>query len=177
MVKLYPIEWAMIIIASLGILFGIGVLLYALIASFKENCKKIIYSKASWLTALTILSCLLASSYKNFFYGFPAVPILIAALTVILISRRLMMASVIRNKRWISVILAIFWGIWSFCIYALLQFQIMPDYVTLYQLKRYDHVSYGVMLATFAVLVMIISTPINLQIAIEATEKQKKEKF
>lgn len=177
MVKLYPIEWAMIIIASLGILFGIGVLFNALISSFKENCKKIIYSKATWLTALTILSCVLAISYKNFFYGFPAIPILIAAFTVILLARRLTIASVIKKHRWISILIAIIWGIWSFCLYAVLETVIMPDYITLHQLKRYDQLSYAAMLIAFAVLVMVISTPINLQIAVKATEKQKKEKF
>lgn len=112
---------------------------------------------------------------QDFFYGFPAVPLSITAFTVILISSRLAMASVIRKSRWISALVAIYWGIWSSCIYFLLQTAIMPDYVTLLQLKRYDHLSYAAMLIAFAVLVMVTSTAINQQIAIEETDKQRVE--
>ena len=87
------------------------------------------------------------------------------------------MASVIRNSRWISVILAILWGIWSFCIYAVLQTVIMPDYVTLHQLKKYDHLAYSLSLVAYAVFVMVFATAINLYIVIKATGKEKKEKF
>ena len=172
---MHPIEWTLIIISSLGLLFGIGVLIRTLTTSFKENFRKILNSKATWLTALTILSCLLALSYQNFFYGFPAVPLLIAALAVLLISRRLMMATVSEKSIWISLFITLLLGIWSFSIYLLLVVILIPNYPTLHHYEGHSHGLYGMMLVGFAVWEMIFSITISLYTVIKETRKQRKE--
>ncbi len=172
---MHPIVWTLVTIASLGLLFGIGILVHNLILSFKKTLKRVSYSKETWLILLTLLSCFLALSYKNFFYGFPAVPILIAAFTVILLARKLTIASVIKKHRWISILIAIIWGIWSFCIYFLLQTAIMPDYPTLHQLREHELSAHGAMIVGIAVWVMILTTATCLYTAIKKTSKPKKE--
>lgn len=172
---MHPIVWTLFIISSLGLLFGIGVLFHNLIFSFKKTLRMISHSKETWLVLLTILSCFLALSYKNFFYGFPAVPLLIAFFTVTLLARKLTLASVIKKFRWISIIMAIFWGIWSFCIYFLLQTAIMPDYPTLHHLREHAISAHGAMVVGIAVWVMILATATCLYTVIKKTSKPKKE--
>ena len=172
---MHPIIWTLIIISSLGLLYGLGVLIHALINSFKKTLNSIIFSKEIWLTALTILSYILAVSYKNFFYGFPAVPLLIASSTVIMISRRLMLASVIKKSKWLSILIALIWGIWSFCIYSILQTRILPDYPTLHQLREHGLFAYGVMMVLIMIVIAILSTIINIKTALQNTRIKRQE--
>jgi hypothetical protein len=165
------------VIASLGILFGIGVLLRTLSSAGKGTMKKIIVTPAAILTMLTILSCALALAIENFFYDIPAIPLLLGGGAVPLLSRRLMMAMVNHDSRRISVIWALTWGIWSFCVYLLLAVIVIPDYPRLHGYNPHMHLGFGLMLLGLSVAVMLLSWAINLTIGIRATSKHRKEDF
>ena len=171
---MHPIELTVEIISSLGVLFGIGLLIHAFITSFKKTCRRILRSVETWLIALTIIFCILAINIENFFYDFPIVPLLIAALAVLLISRKLMMATVYRRSKWISLFLALLWGIWSFCIFLLLILTIIPDYPTLHHYEGHARGLHGMMLVGFAVWEMIFSFAISLYVITTTTRKQRK---
>lgn len=171
---MHPIELTVEIISSLGVLIGIGILLNTLIISFKDTWARIIKSMATWLTVLTIIACVLASKFENFFFGFPAVPLLIAAFAILLISRKLTIISVHEKSKWISILLAILWGAWSSFIYFRLIIIIIPDYPTLYEMQGQVHWGYGVMLIGFAFWESFFSIIINLVIAIKANRKSKR---
>lgn len=171
------LEWIIIAVALLGLLFGAVVLIRALVSSDWDTWKRMFRSPTFLLTMLTVISCGLAVLFDNFFYDIPAIPLSIAAVAVLSLSRHATKASLCSRKRWLSVVTALSWGIWSFCVFILLVVILIPDYPGLNQYTTHQQLGFAYLLVGMSVAVMLLSSAINVVVGIRATRKQRKEEY
>lgn len=167
---MHPLELIIIILASLGSLFGIALLTRELIESKLSSMKKILRSPTTWLTITTLIFSLMAYLIQDFFYDFWELAFIVGALTVLILSGKLMKRSICYKAWWLSIPFALFWGAWSSPVYLLYTLHVAPDHM---KHSRAEHS--GLIWLAFLIYMFVISTIVNFIIGLVETSKRRKQ--
>lgn len=167
---MHPLELIILILASLGSLFGIAILTRELIESKLSAMKKILRSPTTWFTITTLFFSLMAYLIHNFFYDFWEIAFIVGALTVLTLSGKLMRRSVCYKAWWLSIPFALFWGTWSSPIYLLYALNVAPDHL------KHSRADYsGLIWLGIIIYMFIISAIVNFVIGLVETSKRRKQ--
>lgn len=167
---MHPIELAIFTLAALGALFGIALLTRELTEFKLSSMKKILRSPTTWLTITTLIFSLMAYLIHNFFYDFAEVAFIIGALTVLILSWKLMKRSICFKTWWLSIPFALFWGAWSSSTFMIYAAYIAPDN---YKSTQGDHS--GLIWIALMIYMFVISTIVNFIIGLVETSKRRKQ--